>query len=299
MIGFFKTLKQKITTALFSAISPKFYNRLNYYYLHLKVGILPKSLNLTDPKTFNEKIIWLKLNYRSPHAQVLADKVAVKSYVSKKLAGVSLMPTLGVYSNAQDIDYDKLPNSFVMKVNHGSGWNILCKDKSKIKTFEINDKLNQWLGINYYDIGKEYQYHAIEPKILCETYMENEDGSPLVDYKIFCFSGEPKYIQVDLDRFGSHRRNYYNIEWEMIPFTTLYPLGNKQIEKPKLLSDMLAIARELANGHPFARVDLYEINNAIYFGEFTFHPGGGFEPFIPQRYDLILGDLLNLPKRNN
>jgi len=286
---------QKITHKVLSVLDPRVYNILNYHYLHIKNGVVPKCLNIKSPKTFNEKIIWLKLHHRFQEAHIIADKVAVKQYIAEKLGSKYLIPTLGVYKKVPELDYDKLPNSFVLKLNHGSGWNVFCKDKSKINIVKTNKLLNRWLHTNYSKVGKEYQYQAIIPKILCESYLENSKDVPLIDYKIFCFSGVPKLIQVDIDRYGSHRRNFYNERWEMMPFTTLYPNGVEKIEKPALLKEMFSISAELSTGHPFARIDLYYYQERIYFGEFTFHHGGGFEPFIPQKYDRILGDMISLP----
>jgi len=270
------------------------YNHLCYYYLHLKKGVIPKRLNLKNPSTFNEKTIWLKLNKRYANAHILVDKVAVKEYVKKIIGEKYIIPTIAVYDDVTKIEIDKLPSSFVLKANHGSGWNIICEDKNKHDFENTKKKLNRWMHTNYYDIGKEYQYRKIVPKIICETYLKGLKENPLVDYKIFCFSGKPMFIQVDHDRFTNHTRNFYDINWNIMPFTTLYTMGNKPLLKPESLDEMLVIAEKLSYKMIFVRIDLYCLNNSIYFGEITLHHGGGFEPFIPPEYDKILGKYIKI-----
>lgn len=270
------------------------YNHIFYYYLHFKKGVIPKRLNLKNPSTFNEKTIWLKLNVRYANANIISDKVLVKEFVKNKIGEQYLIPNIAVFDDVSQIEISKLPSSFVLKANHGSSWNIICEDKNKFNFKDVEYKLNRWLNTNYYDIGKEYQYKDIAPKIICETYLTNSKENPLVDYKIFCFSGEPKFIQVDLDRFTNHTRNFYDVDWKLMPFTTLYPLGGKKLPRPEALDEMLSIAQKLSDGLKFARIDLYYHNKSVYFGEITLHHGGGFEPFMPSEYDKILGQYINL-----
>ena len=270
------------------------YNRFCYYYLHLKCGHIPKVLNLRNPTTFNEKTIWLKMFQRYENAHILADKILVKELVKDTIGEEYLIPTIAVFDSVSQIDFDKLPLAFVLKANHGSGWNIICEDKKKCDFIGMAKKLDKWLNINYYDIGKEYQYRNIVPKIICEMYLRSSRENPLVDYKIFCFSGKPMFIQVDLDRFTNHTRNFYDLDWNLIPFTTLYPLGKRKLPRPEALNEMLSIAEKLSKGLKFARVDLYFHKEASYFGEITLHHGGGFEPFVPRKYDRILGEYITL-----
>lgn len=277
---------------LFPLLNDKTYNYLNYYYLHLKCFKFPKILNLSNPKTFNEKIIWLKLNYHKKDNTLLADKLLVKDYVKNLIGGEYIIPTIKVFNNTSEIKIDDLPSQFVIKLNHGSGWNIICRDKNEFDFGIMKKKLDIWKNINYYSIGKEYQYKNIVPKIFCEKYLENSIKNPMVDYKVFCFGGTPKYIQVDLDRFSNHKRNFFDTEWNLIPFTTLYPAGDGNTKKPKQLKLILEIAKILSNGHPFSRIDLYINSGKVFFGEITFHHGGGFEPFFPSKYDYILGENL-------
>ncbi|WP_420264230.1 ATP-grasp fold amidoligase family protein [Candidatus Magnetominusculus dajiuhuensis] len=272
----------------------RFYNHFFYYYLHLKKGQFPKILNLKNPTTFNEKTIWLKVNQRYVNAHIIADKVLVKNFVKQKVGEKYLIPNIAVFGNVSQIEIDKLPASFVLKANHGSGWNIICPDKKECNMDAVKKKLSKWLNTNYYDIGKEYQYRDIVPMILCEAYMEDSKENPLIDYKIFCFSGKPAFIQVDLDRHINHTRNFYDIKWNLLPFTTLYPLGKRRLPRPDGLDEMLFIAEKLSDEFKFARIDLFFHNREIYFGEITLHHGGGFEPFIPSEYDYVLGNYITL-----
>lgn len=279
---------------LANSMNERVYNHVCYYYLHLKRGVIPKILNLKNPSTFNEKTIWLKLNRRYFNAHILADKVLVKDFVKHKVGEKYVIPNIAVFNDICEVDINKLPSSFVLKANHGSSWNIICEDKNKCDFEAVKSKLNSWLNTNYCDIGKEYQYKNIVPKVICETYLENSKAKPLIDYKIFSFSGKPMFIQVDLDRFTNHRRNFYDVNWNLMPFTTLYPIGDGTLPKPECLDEMLFIAEQLSRDMTFARIDLYYHNRSVYFGEITFHHGGGFEPFIPRAYDRILGEYIEL-----
>lgn len=273
----------------------RFYNYFFYYYLHLINGVIPKRLSLSNPQTFNEKIIWLKIKHHYSDANILADKCAVRKFVEKKIDIRYLIPLIGIFNNPREIDFTKLPDSFVLKTNHGSGYNIIVKSKTDLNIEKTIKQIEKWLNIDYYQLGKEYQYKGIKPKVICETYLENSPEKPLIDYKIFCFSGEPAFIQVDLDRFTNHKRNFYDLEWKLLPFTTLYPYGKKIIQKPEKLFEMLQIAKTLSEGMIFSRIDLYFYQGMVYFGEITLHHGGGFEPFLPKKYDYIIGEMIHLP----
>lgn len=283
---------------LVSALSEPIYNRLLYYYISTKQGQRPKRLDLRHPQTFNEKTIWLKMNYQEPNATLLADKVRVKDFVRATIGDRYVIPSLGVYRSADAVDFSALPASFVLKANHGSGWNIICRDRSTLDVGLTRERLARWLRSNYYDLNKEPQYRDIEPRILAETYLENTLERPLVDYKVFCFSGKPVCVQVDLDRFTNHTRNFYDCDWQYLPFTTLYPLGPGNTPRPETLDEMLSVARSLSKNLVFARIDLFNYEGRVFFGEVTLHHGGGFEPFVPPEYDLILGRQLTLPRPN-
>lgn len=258
------------------------------------------KLNLDNPQTFNEKLQWLKLyHHRHPNPLMTkcADKVGVRDYIAEKIGAEYLVPCLGVWDNPDDIDFDKLPDRFVLKVNWGSGQNIIVKDKSKLDIADAREKLRQWMKpeSNHYFAFFEWCYKDIKPKIIAEEYIEQMDGN-LLDYKFFCFSGKPMYCQIDVDRFTNHTRCFYNMEYIKQPFTILYPLYKGEVSKPGCFPAMKKIAGILSEAFPHVRVDLFVIGKQIYVGEMTFFHEAGHGQFIPDEYNKKLGDLLVLPK---
>ena len=261
------------------------------------------KLNLDNPKTFNEKLQWLKLYYhRHPNPLITkcADKVGVRDYVKEKIGGEYLIPCLGVWDNPDDIDFDKLPNRFVLKVNWGSGQNIIVKDKSKLDIADAREKLRDWMKpeSNHYYNHFEWGYKDIKPKIIAEKYIEQMDGK-LLDYKFFCFDGVPTYCQIDANRFIEHTRCFYNMQLEKQKFKLIYPSYEGKISLPKNFKKMKDIAQILSKGFPFGRVDFFLIGDCIYIGEITFFPEAGFGRFDPPEWDKKLGDLLVLPKEKS
>jgi len=255
-----------------------------------------KKLDLENPKSFNEKLQWLKLYDRNPEYVKLVDKYEVRKYIAEKIGEEYLIPLIGVYNSVDEIDWNNLPQKFVLKCTHGSGCNIICKDKSELNINLAKKKLNKWMKKNWYWFGREWPYKYIKPRIICEKYMVDESGKELKDYKIFCFNGEPKVIQVDYNRFINHKRNLYDLEWNYMPLSIKYPNDpNKIINKPQRLGEMLNIARILSKDYPHVRVDFYSINEKIYFGELTFYHGSGFEKFEPESYNYVFGSWLQLP----
>jgi hypothetical protein len=265
--------------------------------------VFGKSIDLNNPKTFNEKLLWLNINDRKKQMTSLVDKYAVRSFIKKKIGDHILNELYGVYENVDDIDINKLPNSFVLKANHGSGWNIICKDKRKIDLIckdkkKIEDwgackkKLSSWLEFNYYNNWCEWAYKNVKPKIICEKFIESDSEHGLLDYKFFCFNGKPKYIQVDLNRFTQHRRKIYNLKWEPQPFVFGFPMFNGSMPKPKNLKEMIEYATKLSDGFKFVRVDFYSVRNKVIFCEMTFVAGAGFERLTPEEYDLKMGNEL-------
>ena len=257
------------------------------------------ELNLENPKTFNEKLQWLKLYYHDPLITKCADKYLVREYIKETIGEEYLIPLIGVWDRVEDIDFDKLPNQFVLKVNWGSGQNIIVKDKSQLDIEEAKNKLRYWMQptSNHYYYSYEWCYKNIEPKIMCEEYIEQMDGN-LLDYKIFCFNGEPKYIQVDIDRFTNHKRCFYDSTWKKQNFKThsLYPLYHYEIDKPSNLNKMLDFCKILSKNFNHVRVDFYTIDEILYFGELTFYHGNGMEEFSIKEWDYKFGELLELPK---
>lgn len=257
-----------------------------------KVGYWP---NLKDPKTFNEKLQWLKLNDIHPEYTKMVDKIEAKKYVASIIGEEYIIPTYGTWDSVDEIDWDSLPNQFVIKVTSDSGGIVVCKDKAKLDIEKAKAKLFNGWGKNYYRFNKEYPYKDVKPRILAEKYLMDESGFELKDYKIFCLNGKPTMVQLDFDRFHNHKKNMYSPEWELLPFSFNYPSHPEiKFERPQKLDEMLEIARKLSKGIPFLRVDLYWTGEQIYFGELTFFPASGMGKFEPLKWDRILGDKLCL-----
>ncbi len=258
--------------------------------------IVGEKLNLKNPRTFNEKLQWLKLYDRKPIYTTMVDKYAAKKYVADIIGKEHIIPALGVWNHFDEIDFDGLPNQFVLKCTHDSASVVICKDKQSLNQKATKEKLERSLKRNYYFAGREWPYKNVKPRILAEKYMEDESGSELKDYKIFCFNGEPRLIQVDYNRFSGHKRNLYDTDWNYLEMMLEYPADpSKQIPRPERLEDMLFMARKLSDGMIFARVDFYSKDEEIYFGEITFYPGSGIEKFVPENWDMELGNWIKLP----
>ena len=268
--------------------------------LHVKIEYelhFQKKLDLKSPKTFNEKLQWLKLNNRNSLYTTLVDKYNVREYIAQKIGREYLIPLIGVYDSFEEIKFDQLPNQFVLKCTHDSGGIIICKDKSKFNIDFARKKINKCLKKNFFYHGREWPYKNVTPRVICEKYMTDESGIELKDFKIFCFNGEPKLIQVDFNRHVAHKKNIYDTQWNLLDLSYNYPNDiNYSIQKPKMFYKMLALARILSEGIPFIRVDLYSIEEKIYFGELTFFPANGVGKFNPAIYDEILGSWIQLPK---
>ncbi|WP_276861677.1 ATP-grasp fold amidoligase family protein [Anaerococcus tetradius] len=253
------------------------------------------KLPLENPKTFNEKLQWLKLYDRKPEYTIMVDKYKVRDYISKKIGGDYLIPLIDVWDDPDEIDFNLLPNQFVLKCNHNSGGVFICKNKNNFDIVKVKKELKKELKRDYYLSGREWPYKDVPRKIICEKYMVDESGYELKDYKIFCFNGEPKFIQMDYDRFSNHRRKFYDSNWNQIDFKFIYDSDNTNFQIPKNLNKMLELSRILSRDVTFLRTDFYIIKNKIYFGELTFYPESGFGKFTPKNWDGLLGDLINLP----
>lgn len=269
----------------------------NYLKLEYKI-IMNEKLNLKDPKTFNEKLQWLKLYDRNPEYTKMVDKYEAKKYVSNLIGEEYIIPTLGIYDNFNEINFDKLPNQFVMKCTHDSGSSIICKDKSKFDFKIAKNIMNKKLKKNYFYMAREWPYKNVKPRIIIEKYMTTDEKEELTDYKLMCFNGEVKCSFVCLDRNSDSglKVDFYDLEWKKMPFERHYPNSKITLPKPKNYDLMIELAEKLAREISFVRVDFYEIDGRIYFGELTFFPGAGLEEFTPEKYDEILGDMLELPR---
>ncbi len=294
------SLNEKISPHIKELVKPYFYRIAAllisdelYIKTHFK-WTFKRDLDLNHPQTFSEKIQYLKLYNRTRQLNQLADKYEVRQYVkSLGLEGL-LNHLIGVYQNVDEIDLERLPQKFVIKPTHGSGWVIFCQDKSRMDWNAEFARLRRWMKSNYYLLTREWIYKDIKPRIIIEDLLQNRDGSPLKDYKIFCFNGRPAYIQVDFDRFTDHRRNIYDLNWTRLPCELLYKNYEGVVPRPANLDEMVQIARKLAADLIFCRVDLYSIDEKIVFGEITFTPGNGLKQFVPTEYDLIFGRQMDI-----
>lgn len=251
------------------------------------------SMDWKNPQSFNQKLQWMKLHDKNPLYSTYADKVAVREFVANKIGERYLIPCLGIYNKAEDIDYESLPNQFVMKCNHGAKYNVICKDKKTLNILETNANLNMWLEEKFWRKKREYHYKAIKPRILCEQYMEDAESGGLNDYKVFMINGVPYIIQVDLDRFGQHQRNIYDSDWNLLDVEISFPKG-QDVPKPTILGEMLDCAKKLAEGFKEVRVDFYVINGKLYFGEMTFFSGAGFSRYKPRAFEFEMGKMIRL-----
>lgn len=265
-------------------------------YYRLRVG---RPLNTKNPTTLNEKLQWLKFNYRFPLQSIVSDKLLVRDYVAEKIGAEYLIPLLGTWENYDDVDFDKLPEKFVLKCNHDSGGLVVCTDKSKLDHKEARNRVEKSLKSNFFYIGREYQYRNIKPRIICEQFI-SDNGKVPMDYKIYCFNGKPDVILVCKDRFSdnTHRASYlyFDQEWKFQPLNKGDEnLTEVDVPKPKNLDRMIEIAKELSKDFLFARIDLYNIDGQIYFGEITLSPNSGFDPDIKYETDLMFGEKLRIP----
>lgn len=258
------------------------------------------EIDWNDPKTFNEKLQWLKLFDRNPLYATLADKYKVREYISKKIGEEYLIPLIGVWDKFEDIDFQTLPSQFVLKCTHDSGGIVICKDKKKLDIEAAGKKIDKSLKNNYFYHAREWPYKNIEPRIICEKYMVDESGFDLKDYKLMCFNGKVKctFVCSNRNSGGGMNIDIFDNNWALMPFGRPgHPNSANLIAKPKNFDQMLKIAEALSKDMPFLRVDFYEINDKLYFGELTFYPASGFGKFSPESFDNLLGDWIELPKQ--
>lgn len=270
------------------------------YLKKLFYASMGKTLNLDNPQTFNEKLQWLKLYNRKPEYTTMVDKYEVREYIAQKLGTEYLIPLLGVWDTPDEIDFNKLPDRFVLKCNHNSGLGMyICQDKSKMDVGQVKKELWKGLKQDYYLTGREWPYKNVKRKIIAEKYMEDDAVHELRDYKFFCFNGRCKCFKVDFNRFVEHRANYYDPQGHLLDFGEKIcpPDRTKNIVLPENLAEMISLAEKLSVGFPFLRVDLYDVNGKIYFGELTFFPASGFGEFTSEEWDERLGSWIKLPKK--
>ena len=286
----------KIRSLIFHRLIPeKIITRLKFK------KIFRFNLNLKNPKTLNEKLQWKKIYDRKKIYTLCADKYKVREIVKKKIGKKYLIPLMFCTNNPNEIPFDNLSLPFIIKGNNGSGQDIIIRRKEEINKTQIIKECNKWLKFNYYILSKEWQYKNIPPKILIEKLLLTNEGKVPMDCKFHCFNGKVEFIQVNTDKFEDHKMSFFDTNWNLLPFTWCptkdgKPIWkiNKEIRKPKNLNEMIKISKKLSKDFDYIRVDLYSLNNKIYFGELTFHPGAGFNIFFPLKYDKIFGDKLKI-----
>ena len=259
--------------------------------------VFHKKLNLDNPQTYNEKLQWLKLYDRRPEYTKMVDKAEAKKYVANIIGEGYIIPTLGVYNSFDDINFDNLPNQFVIKCTHDSGGVVVCKDKSTLDIKAARKKIEYGLSKTNFWGTREWPYKNVEPRIIIEQYLEDESGYELKDYKVHCFNGEPKFILVASGRYQNDIRfNFYDLNWNLMPFEKSHKRidSNITIAKPDNLDEMLDLAKALSVNIPHLRVDFYNVKNKIYFGELTFFPASGLGKFNPKEWDYKIGEWLSL-----
>lgn len=258
---------------------------------------MPYHLNLKNPRSFNEKLQWIKLYDRNPLYTILVDKYKVKQYVSERIGSEHVIPLLGVWKDVESIEWDKLPNQFVLKVSHDCGGRVICKDKSQLNIEEAKTKLQKAFRKNYYYDGREWPYKNVVPVVFAEEYKEDEYGE-LRDYKFFCFNGEVKAMFIATDRSKGKENvcfDFFDADFNHLPFIQGHPNAKTMPTKPKGFDEMKILASKLSKGIPEVRVDFYDVNGHVYFGEFTLFHHGGMVKFHPVDWDYTFGSWITLP----
>ena len=261
------------------------------------------DLDWTNPRTLNEKLNWMKLHVRDPLQKIAADKYAVRAHVAAKVGESYLIPLIRKCDRAEEIRFAELPAAFVLKTNHGSGQNWIVRDKSKEDERAVIRQFREWLAMSHYAASREWPYKDMKPAIVVEELLLDEQGQIPSDFKLHCFGGKVATIQVDLDRETAHRRNFYDLDWNLQPFIWTEWVGDKPswpngraVERPAALAEMVRVAETLAADFPYARIDLFYCGGKVTFGEITFYHGGAFERFDPPEFDRFFGDKLALPR---
>jgi len=299
-------LLQKVTRVIRSQWRHFEYNisrkiNMNWFDVARYQLLMGERPNLKNPQTMSEKLLWLNRHWQPQIKADCTDKIKVRDYVKSKGLEHLLVPMIGIWSTPEEINFDSLPNQFVLKCNHGCGCNIICKDKSKLDILETRHKLSEWLKIDYSKLFNEKHYSKIHPKILCEEYLPTLDGQiSIVDYKIHCFNGEPQFFLICSDRNRDKNTltlSSYTLDWKR----ENYLVGesdkmNYILPKPKLLNNMIEYSRILAKHFVYVRVDFYEIEEKLYFGELTFTPAANVMPYYRKEFQEKIGDKLILPK---
>ena len=287
-----KTIRFSYLTKLgiFNGLSDEQYLKLKYK------NVFGRDLDLENPKTFNEKLQWLKLHNRKPEYTVMADKYLAKKYVASKIGDEYVVPLLGVWDNPEDIDFNTLPDQFVLKCNHNSGTGMyICVDKSKLNIVAVKKELDKGLKENYYIQNREWPYKNIPRKIIAEKFLKDVDDECLTDYKFFCFNGKPEIVYISKDNAVDARTDFFDMDFNHLNIHMKDPNAAVPPSKPQEFEKMKEIATILSKGIPHVRIDLYDISGRIYVGEMTFYHNGGFGPVSPDEWNYKLGQMITLP----
>lgn len=293
-------IKLKVLHMRIDAFVSNFYSDEEYIKKQYKKRT-GKSLNIENPKTFNEKIQWLKLYYHNDQMHKDVDKYEVRKTVEQKIGNNILTKNYGVWENFDDIDFSKLPNEFILKLTNGSSFNYICTSKTKKEIRKMKRRFKLWMKTDYYKYGKEWAYKGVKNRIICEELLKPSNGVPPVDYRFFCFNGKVHCFSVDYDsvvngiKNSSYKRNIYTRDGYRRNVQINYPI-KKSIteERGKNISKMIKYAEKLSAGYPHARIDFYCFDNKIYFGEITFYHASGYQKITPDDFALELGELLKL-----
>lgn len=257
-----------------------------------------KKLDLENPTTYNEKLQWLKLYDRRAIYTTMVDKYAAKDYVSERIGQQYIIPTLGVWDSFDEIDFDHLPNQFVLKCTHDSGGLVICKDKSKLDKKAARKKIGKCLKHNYFYLGREWPYKNVKPRIIAEPYLVDHNGE-LKDYKFFCFSGIPKMLFIATNRGIDTRFDFYDMNFQHLPFMNGHANAERNLQCPEGFDKMKELAGVLSQGLPELRVDFYNVDGKIYFGELTLFHFSGLVPFEPAEWDEKIGSWCELPQKKS
>ena len=284
--------KAKVIRYALRWLPDRLYIQLNYFaHFH-------RLANLNHPKTYNEKVNWLKLHDHNPIYTKLVDKYEVKPIIGQVIGDEYIIPTLGVWDHFDEINFDALPEQFVLKCTHDSEGVVIVKDKNALDKREAREKLERSLKQNFYYIGREWPYKQVKPRIIAEEYMEDHTDGELRDYKFFCFDGEPKALFIATDRaIDDVKFDYFDLDFNHLDIKQKYPNAGS-VRKPVTFDKMIEFAKMISKGYPHVRVDFYEVDGQLYFGEFTLYHFSGFMPFQPDKWDLIFGEWLRIESNN-
>lgn len=298
MAGKYRNLYYGLCKYCFSLLPDSLYHNLLGFIMHKRFGVKYHWMNISNPKTFSEKLQWAKTHGDIELKNRLADKYDVREFIHATIGDKYLVKLLPLnrrgdlsINSIEDLDFDVLPEQFVLKMTKGSGFNIICHNKKALDIEGTKDTLRRWLKVNNYYLSRQMEYIGGN-KLICEELLEYN----ITDYKFFCFNGTPRYVELFIDRLGNHKKVFCDMDWQKAPFITGGDSMEHEADKPSKFGEMINVASELSKGFNFVRVDLYEHDNKVFFGEMTFVPAGGYTPITPRRWDYKLGEMIQIDK---